>query len=230
MTAPGFRLLAAGDSALIVELEERIDPSINRRIVALGARLEASRLAGLRDIVPAYRSLTVYFDPLRTDYSSLVSQLTSALEQQIAEPEVAGRLVEIPVCYGGEHGPDLSAVAGFARVTESEVVALHTAATYQVFMLGFVPGFAYLGSVDRRIAAPRRTEPRVRVPAGSVGVAGEQTGIYPSETPGGWQLIGRTPLRPFDISREDPFLLRAGDRVRFRPIVPDQFDTWLESA
>jgi inhibitor of KinA len=172
----------------------------------------------------------VYFDPLRTDYSSLVSQLTSALEQQIAEPEVAGRLVEIPVCYGGEHGPDLSAVAGFARVTESEVVALHTAATYQVFMLGFVPGFAYLGSVDRRIAAPRRTEPRVRVPAGSVGVAGEQTGIYPSETPGGWQLIGRTPLRPFDISREDPFLLRAGDRVRFRPIVPDQFDTWLESA
>jgi inhibitor of KinA len=230
VTAPGFRLLAAGDSALIVELEERIDPSINRRIVALGARLEASRLAGLRDIVPAYRSLTVYFDPLRTDYSSLVSQLTSALEQQIAEPEVAGRLVEIPVCYGGEHGPDLSAVAGFARVTESEVVALHTAATYQVFMLGFVPGFAYLGSVDRRIAAPRRTEPRVRVPAGSVGVAGEQTGIYPSETPGGWQLIGRTPLRPFDISREDPFLLRAGDRVRFRPIVPDQFDTWLESA
>jgi inhibitor of KinA len=230
VTAPGFRLLAAGDSALIVELEERIDPSINRRIVALGARLEAARLAGLRDIVPAYRSLTVYFDPLRTDYSSLVSQLTSALEQQIAEPEVAGRLVEIPVCYGGEHGPDLSAVAGFARVTESEVVALHTAATYQVFMLGFVPGFAYLGSVDRRIAAPRRTEPRVRVPAGSVGVAGEQTGIYPSETPGGWQLIGRTPLRPFDISREDPFLLRAGDRVRFRPIVPDQFDTWLESA
>jgi inhibitor of KinA len=227
---PDFRILAAGDSALVVEMEERIDPSINRRIVALGARLEAARLAGVRDIVPAYRSLTVYFDPLRTDYVGPVNRLTSELGQDRSGPEAGTRLLEIPVCYGGEHGPDLAHVAAFARLSEPEVVALHSTATYQVFMLGFLPGFAYLGSVDRRIAAPRRPEPRVRVPAGSVGVAGEQTGIYPSETPGGWQLIGRSPLKPFDLAREDPFLLKAGDRVRFRPIEPRQFDTWLGSA
>jgi inhibitor of KinA len=184
----------------------------------------------VRDIVPAYRSLTVYFDPLRTDYVGLVDRLTSELDRDTSGPDAGSRLLEIPVCYGGEHGPDLADVAAFARLSESEVVALHSAATYQVFMLGFLPGFAYLGSVDRRIAAPRRPEPRVRVPAGSVGVAGEQTGIYPSETPGGWQLIGRSPLKPFDLAREDPFLLKAGDRVRFRPIEPRQFDTWLGSA
>lgn len=227
---PAFRIVSAGDSALVVEMEQRIDPSINRRIVALGARLEAAQLSGLRDIVPAYRSLTVYYDPLRTDYSSLVSHLTSSLGRQAPFEPAVGPVVEIPVCYGGEYGPDLAEVAAFAGLTEPEVVALHAAAIYHVFMLGFVPGFAYLGSVDPRIAAPRRKDPRLRVPAGSVGVAGEQTGVYPSEIPGGWQIIGRTPLKPFDMSRSAPFLLKAGDRVRFRRIAPGEFDACQEFA
>jgi inhibitor of KinA len=223
MNSP-FRIVSAGDSALVVEMEERIDPSINRNIVALGLQLDAACLPGVRDIVPAFRSLTVYYDPLRTDYARLIDWLTRALDDRGLEREQGGRLVEIPVCYGGGYGPDLGEVARFAHLEESDVVARHTSATYRVFMLGFLPGFAYLASVDPRIAAPRRRDPRPRVPAGSVGVAGEQTGIYPAETPGGWQLIGRTPVKPFDLSRPDPFLLKAGDRVRFHRIVPAEFE------
>jgi inhibitor of KinA len=134
--------------------------------------------------------------------------------------------VRIPVCYGGEFGPDLAGVAAFAGLAESDVVSAHSAATYRVFMLGFVPGFAYLGVVDARIAMPRHATPRVRVPAGSVGIAGVQTGVYSGETPGGWQLIGRTPLKPFDPARDEPFLMEAGDAVQFYPIDRAEYDRW----
>ena len=134
--------------------------------------------------------------------------------------------VRIPVCYGGELGPDLAAVASFARLPEADVVRRHAAGAYRVFMLGFVPGFAYLGIVDERIAMPRHASPRVRVPLGSVGIAGVQTGVYSAETPGGWQLIGRTPVKPFDPSRDDPFLMQAGDTVQFYPIDRDEYDRW----
>jgi inhibitor of KinA len=129
----------------------------------------------------------------------------------------------VPVCYGGEFGPDLAAVAAFGGVAAADVIRLHAARTYRVYMLGFVPGFAYMGTVDERIAAPRRAEPRPRVPAGSVGIAGSQTGIYPSSTPGGWQLVGRTPIAPFDLSRARPFLFDAGVSVRFHPIEPAEY-------
>jgi inhibitor of KinA len=228
--SPASRIVPAGDSALVVEMEERIDPAINRSIVALARELEGASLPGVRDIVPAYRSLTVYFDPLRTDHTGLMDWLNEALQRSEPMPEQMGRLVEIPVCYGGEYGPDLAEVARFADLSEADVIERHTAPIYQVFMLGFVPGFAYLAAVDPRIAAPRRPEPRPRVVAGSVGVAGEQTGIYPADTPGGWQLIGRTPLKPFDLGRPDPFLLKAGDRVRFHRIVPGEFDRCQGSA
>jgi inhibitor of KinA len=135
--------------------------------------------------------------------------------------------IRIPVCYGGEFGPDLPAVAVFAGLAEHEVVQLHAAATYRVFMLGFVPGFAYLGMVDPRLSMPRRATPRVRVPAGSVGVAGIQTGVYPAETPGGWQLIGRTPVKPFDPTSMEPFLMKAGDAVEFYPIDRAEYDLWI---
>ena len=132
--------------------------------------------------------------------------------------------IAIPVCYGGELGPDLANVAAFARMSERDVIALHAEPAYRVFMLGFVAGFAYMGIVDARIAMPRHPTPRVRVPLGSVGIAGVQTGIYPAETPGGWQLIGRTPVKPFDATRSEPFLMKAGDSVRFTPIDRAEYD------
>jgi inhibitor of KinA len=138
--------------------------------------------------------------------------------------ETARAPVRIPVCYGGDLGPDLAGVAAFAGLHEHDVVRVHTLTTYRVFMLGFVPGFAYLGIVDARIAMPRHSTPRVRVPPGSVGIAGIQTGVYPAETPGGWRLIGRTPLKPFDPGRENSFLMKPGDAVQFYPIERSEYD------
>jgi inhibitor of KinA len=221
---PLWRIVPAGDSALIVELEARIDPAVNARVIALADAVHADRIAGVRDVVPTYRSVAIYFDPLRTDANRLHACLDRATTRLGETPTSAQVLVRIPVCYGGDLGPDLSAVAGYARMSEDEVVRVHTEATYRVFMLGFVPGFAYMGTVDSRIAMPRHTVPRVRVPPRSVGIAGVQTGIYPTDTPGGWQLIGRTPLKPFDPDRPQPFLMKAGDSVQFYAIDRHEYD------
>jgi inhibitor of KinA len=223
----GFRIVQAGDSALIVEFEERIDPAVNARAIAVADRMHDAAIAGVRDVVPTYRAVAVYFDPLRTDFDGLCSRL----EREAAEPAIHtdthGDPVRIPVCYGGDDlGPDLPAVAATANLTERDVIRLHSSAIYRVFMLGFVPGFAYMGMVDSRIAVPRHSTPRVRVPVGSVAIAGVQTGIYPAETPGGWQLIGRTRVRPFDPSRTEPFLLKAGDAVQFFEIARAEYDRW----
>jgi KipI family sensor histidine kinase inhibitor len=221
-----FRIVSAGDSALIVEFEERIDPAINARAIALAESLQAAAIDGVRDVVPTYRSVAVFFDPLRTNYDALLDRLGRDAARGGADASTDRAPIRVPVCYGGDLGPDLGAVAAFGGVGEDEVIALHTAATYRVFMLGFVPGFAYMGLVDPRIAAPRHSTPRVRVPLGSVGIAGVQTGIYPAETPGGWQLIGRTPLKPFDAARAEPFLMKAGDAVRFYAINRDEYDSF----
>jgi inhibitor of KinA len=174
--------------------------------------------------VPAYRSVTVFFDPLRTDTEALRSDIEQAcLIERTFEGGPSAAPLEIPVCYGGSRGPDLERVATFASLSTPEVIALHAGVTYRVFMLGFFPGFAYMGTVDPRIAAPRRESPRVKVPRGSVAIAGPQTGIYPSETPGGWQVIGQSPIRPFDLRRPEPFLFKAGDAVQFVPIDEDRF-------
>ncbi len=219
-----FRIVPAGDSVLVVEFEERIDLAVNARAIACAEAIQDAAIAGVRDVVPTYRSVAVYFDPLRTDGDALIERMSHDAEHAAVPEASATPAVRIPVCYGGELGPDLAAVAAFAAVTEDDVVRVHSSAIYHVFMLGFVPGFAYLGLVDARIAMPRRATPRVRVPAGSVGIAGVQTGIYPTETPGGWQLIGRTPVRPFDPARPEPFLMKAGDAVRFDPIDRSEFD------
>ncbi len=220
----GFRIAPAGDSALVVLFEERIDPVINARAIRLAESLQAAALEGVRDVVPAFQSVAVYFDPLRTNYDVLLDRL----EREAARPDEGSadetEPIQVPVCYGGELGPDLGAVARFAQLSEEDVIALHTSVTYRVFMLGFVPGFAYMGVVDARIAAPRHPTPRVRVPCGSVGIAGVQTGIYPAETPGGWQLIGRTPLKPFDPARAEPFIMKAGDAVRFTAIERTEYE------
>jgi len=217
-------IVPAGDAALVVEFEERIDSAISARGAALAEAIVAQGLAGIRDVVPTYRSVTVYFDPLQTDQQKLTETLHRLAAAAEARELPRRPTISIPVCYGGDYGPDLAAVAAFARVSEADVIDIHAAATYRVMMLGFTPGFAYMGPVDARIAAPRLETPRRRVPRGSVGIAKEQTGIYPSETPGGWQLIGRTPLRTFDLSRADPFLLHSGDEVRFVPIARKEFD------
>jgi len=218
------RIIPAGDSALVLEFEERIDPSIAARGAALADALDAARIVGVRDIVPTSRSVAVYFDPLETYRTTLVRAIEHVVRQTTASPRANRPPIEIPVCYGGDFGPDLSRVAEFGRVSEADVIELHTAVTYHVMMLGFMPGFAYMATVDPRIAAPRLESPRPHVVRGSVGIAKEQTGIYPGDTPGGWQVIGRAPVRPFDMSRPNPFLFRAGDEVRFVPIGSEEFE------
>jgi inhibitor of KinA len=215
------RLVMAGDAALVVEFEERIDEAINRRGQMLAASVTARRIAGVLDVVPTFRSVAVYFDPLATDVDALRATLAADLERvrelEPGEP-LEHRRHRVPVKYGGEGGPDLAAVAEWAKLSEDEVIALHHGREYQVFMLGFMPGFAYLGTVDERIAAPRLDTPRASVPAGSVAIAGRQSGVYPSATPGGWRILGHTPVAVFDIQREDPFLFAPGDLVQFVPI------------
>jgi KipI family sensor histidine kinase inhibitor len=209
---------AAGDSMVLVEFEPSIDPAVNQHVIDLAERLRARRLEGIRDIVPGYCTLGVHVDPLRADRQTLERSILDegqAVERRPYEP--GARIVQIPVGYGGDGGPDLQAVAELAGMTTDQVIGCHVAPTYRVYMLGFVPGFAYMGRVDRRIATPRHRVPRDRVPAGSVGIAGEQTGVYPLETPGGWQIIGRTDLRMFDPEREPASLLAPGDLVRFVP-------------
>lgn len=205
-----------GDACLSIVFEEKIDPRINARCVSLAADVERRRLAGVRDVVPAYHTVSVYFDPRKITRSALHQELVHAMSTAAAEgPVIAAAPVHISVTYGGESGPDLAAVAAFASCSEDEVIRRHTDNVYRVYMLGFLPGFAYLGSVDRRIAMPRLGTPRLRVPAGSVGIAGAQTGIYPSEMPGGWRIIGRTSLKLFDPTLDEPSMLKAGDRVKF---------------
>jgi len=214
------RLLASGDSAVLVVFGDEIDPALNRRVHALAAHLRAAALPGLGEAVPGYAALLVHYDPARLDEAQVQARLAQALDALAAEPAGAApeRRFEIPVRYGGAAGPDLEFVARHAGLTPDEVVRLHAGRDYLVYMMGFTPGFAYLGEVDARIAVPRLETPRVRVPAGSVGLAGRQTGLYPSESPGGWRLIGRTDAALFDLGREPPSLLAPGDRVRFVPV------------
>ena len=211
-----MKIRECGESMLLVELEGRIDPVVNERAILLAARIRARRARGVRDVAPGYCTVGVHFDPLQTDLAALEHAIQvecSAVE--VIDSIAARPVIEIPVHYGGEGGPDLAAVAAFAGCSEQDVVARHSGLTYRVYMLGFVPGFAYLGRVDPSIAAPRHRVPRERVTAGSVGIAGGQTGVYPVDSPGGWQLIGRTDVVMFDPNREQPSLLAPGDLVRF---------------
>jgi inhibitor of KinA len=228
-----FRLVAAGDAQVMVQFAERIDPLVNAIVVATAAAIRAAALPGVRDVVPTYRSVGVHFDPLHTDCDALFARVEREALAACTEDGSSRRAgsrpyggpspVRVPVCYGGEYGPDLPHVAAFAGTSEAEAVQLHASRLYRVYMLGFMPGFAYMGAVDDRIAAPRLSTPRTHVPVGSVGIAGLQTGIYPASTPGGWQIIGRTPLRPFDLMRERPFLFEPGDAVEFYAIDPAEF-------
>ena len=211
-----LRIVAAGDAALVAEFDDRIDVEVNTHAVALAEHIRTQAVRGVRDVVPTFRSVAVYFDPLQTDVDALAATLRSAAPPK--EQARSAGIIEVPVCYDSDYGPDLEDLARRAGLDAATVVSIHSDQNYRVFMLGFMPGFAYLGTVDARIAAPRRATPRLQVPAGSVGIAGQQTGIYPAQTPGGWNIIGRTPLRTWSPTAERPAVFRAGDDVRFRRI------------
>lgn len=212
------RFLPAGDAAIVVELGDAISPAINRRVRSLSLALENGSVPGVFDFLPTYRSVLVYYDPLSASPDAVQSQIARLLQSPDADAAANPRVALIPTLYGGDMGPDIGFVAAHAGISEQEVVAIHSATDYLIYMMGFSPGFAYLGGLDERLTTPRLESPRAEIPAGAVGIAESQTGVYPVASPGGWQLIGRTPLRLFDPARNPPALLSAGDYVRFTPI------------
>lgn len=218
------RFLPAGDKALVVELGNTISPDVNRRIRDLVLAIERRRIEGIVDLVPTYRSLLVYCDPLRLSLVDLEREI-GALERHLGEtPLPPPKVVAIPTCYGGWFGPDMESVASHCNLAADEVIRIHTSADYLVYMMGFTPGFTYLGGMSEKIAAPRLKTPRTLIPAGSVGIAQQQTGIYPVDSPGGWQLIGRTPVRLFDPRRDPPVVVEAGDYIRFTAVDRGQYE------
>ncbi len=214
------RVVPAGDSAILIELGSEVDPEISSRVFALTDLMRDAGLNSGLEILPTYRSVLVYYDPLVSSYAEMLDAVNGVIEG-LAEPanvKSSLKIVEIPVVYGGEDGPDLPFVAEHAGMTEDSVIQLHSETDYRVYMLGFSPGFPYLGGLDERIAAPRLKTPRVSVPAGSVGIAELQTGVYPNAGPGGWRIIGRTSLTLFDVNSSTPSLITPATEVRFIPV------------
>ncbi|MBN6187156.1 5-oxoprolinase subunit PxpB [Aneurinibacillus sp. BA2021] len=241
-----MKISPLGDAAAIIEVGADISEAVQRKVKALSMQLEAKPIPGMIEYVPAFTTVTVFYDPYRVllesgvhpgradEFVSPFRKVCDLLEELIAEMKEGVyepfRTVEIPVCYGEEFGPDLEFVAQHNGITPDEVIRIHSGATYLVYMIGFAPGFPYLGGMPEAIAAPRRPSPRLAIPAGSVGIAGTQTGVYSIETPGGWQLIGRTPVSLFVPDHDPPTLLSAGDRIRFRAISRQEYEEWKEEG
>lgn len=223
------RLLASGDTALVVEFGETIDRAINAQVMALADRIETAGLAGVVEQVPTFRSLMIHYDPLRTSHARLAGEVETLLTGLDATMR-QGRLWHVPVCYEGDLAPDLDDVARATKLTTREVVSIHSGEIYQVYCVGFLPGFPYMGDLPAAIELPRRTSPRIRLPQGSVCMAMRMTGVYPIESPGGWHLLGRTPIRLFDRRRAEAVLMSPGDRVKFEPISRAAFDRLEQRA
>ena len=235
----GFQLhiYSLNEKSVTISFGSVISEEILAHITAFNQRLLQNPFAGLVTTVPAYTTLTVFFDPLRVMVAELAGKscyekVSTYLKkinhlERSKEPVTANRVI-IPVCYGGDFGPDILAVAQANNITEAEIIALHSAVQYTVYMIGFVPGFAYMGGMDARLATPRKEVPSAKIPAGSVGIAGLQTGIYPMEIPGGWQIIGKTPFKMFDAQREQPALLKGGDLVTFKAITVAEFNAYSQ--
>ncbi|WP_028546192.1 5-oxoprolinase subunit PxpB [Paenibacillus taiwanensis] len=222
-----MRYFPLGDAAIVVEFDSVIGPASNEKVQLLAAYLDHHPIVGMIEYVPAFTTVTVFYNPFLIRYADAQARLEVAVQQaEGIQLEQTTRLVQIPVCYGGDFGPDLEEVARHNQLTADEVIRIHSSAEYQVYMIGFAPGFPYLGGMSERIAAPRRSSPRLIIPAGSVGIAGLQTGVYPIGTPGGWQLIGRTPEPLFRPDMSPPTLLQAGDKVRFQPITEKEYESW----
>lgn len=226
-----YEIFSLGDSALTVSYGNTIDESVNKEVIARFEQFKKNPIPGQVEIVPAYSSLTIYYNPI-TIYKNIKAgqsvfewvkiQAEERLDLEVNKEEVAEDLVRIPVCYDEELAMDLKSFCEKKQLTVDELIRVHTAKQYKVYMMGFIPGFSYMGEVDEQIVMPRKPQPEM-VLAGSVGIAGKQTGIYPLDSPGGWQIIGRTPLKIFDASREQPSIIKAGDRIQFYPISKDEF-------
>ena len=222
------KVLPVGDSAVLVEFGDSIEPEVNDRVYAFAASVTAADIDGVEELVPTYRSLLVNYDLHKISYENMAARL-EALTQAVEGPaDTASRgsvIVHIPVTYGGEYGPDLGDVADHNGLSSPEVIDIHSGTGYRVFMLGFAPGFPYLGGMDERIACPRLQTPRVRLPAGSVGIAESQTGVYPNDSPGGWRIIGRTPVKLFDPDAEPPAAILPGSKVVFDPVSETEYQS-----
>lgn len=218
-----MRILTVGDCAVSVEFGQEISLEINHKVMALKMVLEREPISGIVEMIPTYCSLLIQYDPMELRYGQLRDKLNILVNQLDKVEMPPKQVVEIPVAYGGEYGPDLGEVARVHNISEDEVIKLHSEPEYPIYMLGFVAGFPYLGGMNKAIATPRKKSPRLKIEAGSVGIAGEQTGIYSVESPGGWQIIGRTPLKLYDVEREDPVLLKAGQYIKFKPITKEEF-------
>lgn len=223
-----IRFLPCGEAAVTIEFSREIKEETNAAIRYLAARLEEGSLMGIRETVPAFCSLTVYFDPLILSYRRLKEEVLAILSQGAREKSDSRRVFCIPVCYEGEYAPDMEDVCRLTGLEREEVIRLHSGQDYLIYMLGFLPGFPYLGGMDPRLEAPRLDSPRTIIPAGSVGIGGKQTGIYPISSPGGWRLIGRVPVTLYDPQREKAVLYRAGDKIRFFPITAEEFQRYAE--
>lgn len=217
------KYLIAGDRALVVEFGDKIEEQVNSKIRSLTVAIEQEGIIGINETIPTYRSLMVIYDPMIMELGELISVLKSII-LKMHELELPGaKVIEIPTLYGGEYGPDIEFVAKHNKISIDEVIKIHTDREYLIYMIGFTPGFPYLGGMSDKIEAPRLQNPRTKIPVGSVGIAGKQTGIYPVESPGGWQLIGRTPVKLYDPCREDPVLLNAGDYIKFVSIDENEY-------
>lgn len=227
LDTPRYRI--AGDRGLLVEYGDRIDVAINRKVRSMAVLLDQSPPNGIIEVIPTYRSLLIVYDPAETEPKTIQTGLET-LEGRLDDIEIPPpKTVEIPVCYGGEFGPDIGFVAKSHDLTEDAVIGIHSGTEYPIYMIGFTPGFPFLGGLSEKLHTPRLESPRTHVPAGSVGIANNQTGIYPVASPGGWQLIGQTPLNLFDPTRKNPFLYNTGDRIRFVPISAETYRQMLEA-
>ena len=220
---PKARYLPAGDRAIVLEFGNEISKEINLLVRKLYYCISEENIKGIKEIVPTYRSLIIYYNPQKVKYTDLIQQLKD-LEKSVTEITLpTAHITEIPVLYGGEYGPDLEFVVQHSKLSIKEVINTHTEKEYFIYMLGFLPGFVYLGGMSDKINTPRLEKPRLEVLEGSVGIAGKQTGIYPIGSPGGWQIIGRTPIKLYNPKKEFPFLLKSGDYIKFYPINKEQF-------
>jgi KipI family sensor histidine kinase inhibitor len=218
------KLLGSGDSCLVVEFSDAIEMEANIRLQGLRRVLAARKIGGVREFVPTYRSLSIHYDPVRLSREKLDGIVLASLEKSRESAEAPKRVLVMPVAYGGGYGPDMANVSAHTGFGEDEIIRRHTSGDYYCYMLGFTPGFSYLGGLDEALATPRLAEPRTLIPAGSVGIAGKQTGAYSIDSPGGWQLIGRTPLRLFNPNDEaNPTLIDAGDWIKFRSVSEDEY-------
>ncbi len=224
------KFLLTGDTSILVEFGNAISTKINAKIRAFDIVLKKSGLEGLVETVATYRSLSVHYRPECIGHEALVAHMQNLLENLDTVSVPPAKVMELPVIYGGEYGPDIDFVASHNTKSVQDVIDIHTSQEYLIYMLGFAPGFPYLGGMSKEIATPRLSSPRLKIPAGSVGIAGEQTGAYPFDSPGGWQLIGRTPVKLYDVHRSKPILLSPGDYVKFTAINQEDYDRIIKEV